>query len=340
MKNLIELKIKKRYKVKGNMKKPLAAQLKKGLALAFTKFDRYQLSKYNKDNPIKLRDVLFLCHAKAKDAQQEQDWKDLINGTLESPDTWEVRLSSGSDKKESFQELLSKGKMGKLAILRNMRNMYESGVDQNLVASELMKNSHPILPFQFLAAAKACPKWEQIIDAAMIASAQSKEKLKGLTVILVDVSASMDYALSTKSEMKRIEAACGLAILLKEVSENYDMFTFSEQIKSIPPRSGMALRDAIVTSQPHRSTYLGAALTLINLQKKQGLMIDRIIVITDEQANDVPPTMKDTNNCYIINVGTYQNGIFNDGQWHTITGFSEHVVDYIIELEKEEYRMV
>lgn len=317
-------------------KKPLSAQLKKGLAKAFTKYDEYQLSKYNRDNPIKLRDVLFLCHAKPKDSSQEELWKRLISNGLSIAETWESKLSSGADKKDSFQELLSKGKMGKLAILRNLRNMFDSGVPKDLVESELMRNGRPILPFQFLAAAKACPQWEDIVDKAMIKSAQEKEKLKGLTVILVDVSGSMDQGLAGKSQMTRMEAACGLAILLKEVSENYDMFSFSDQIKLIPPRSGMALRDAIITSQPHSGTYLGVALNLINTQKKAGLNIDRIIVITDEQTNDVPPAMKDTNQCYVVNVGTYQNGIFNNGQWHTINGFSEHVVDYIIEYEKEE----
>src|ERR1700748_3068504 len=44
-------------------KQPLSAQVKKGLAAAFTKFDEYALAKYNRANPVKLRDVLFLCHA-------------------------------------------------------------------------------------------------------------------------------------------------------------------------------------------------------------------------------------------------------------------------------------
>ena len=44
---------------------PLSAQVKKGLAAAFPKFDEYQLAKYDRGGPIKLRDVLFLSHAEA-----------------------------------------------------------------------------------------------------------------------------------------------------------------------------------------------------------------------------------------------------------------------------------
>lgn len=42
-----------------NGKSPLSAPVKKGLALAFRKFDEYQLAKYDRSGPIRLRDVLF-----------------------------------------------------------------------------------------------------------------------------------------------------------------------------------------------------------------------------------------------------------------------------------------
>jgi hypothetical protein len=44
-------------------------QVKKGLARALAEFDEYQLAKWDRQNrAVKLRDVLFLCHAKPKDA--------------------------------------------------------------------------------------------------------------------------------------------------------------------------------------------------------------------------------------------------------------------------------
>src|SRR5207245_10708333 len=75
---------------------PLSGQVKKGLAAAFPKFDEYQLAKYDRGGPIKLRDVLFLCHAKPRDDDQAAVWKKLIAGTMITPDTWEVTVSSGA----------------------------------------------------------------------------------------------------------------------------------------------------------------------------------------------------------------------------------------------------
>ena len=91
---------------------PLSAQVKRGLALAFPKFNEYQLAKYNRDGAVKLRDVLFMCHAKPSTPEQEKVWKSLIDGTLSAPDTWEVALSGGKDKLSTWVRLLSEKKLG------------------------------------------------------------------------------------------------------------------------------------------------------------------------------------------------------------------------------------
>src|SRR5712671_4637468 len=116
---------------------PLSGQVKKGLAAAFPKFDEYQLAKYDRGGPVKLRDVLFLSHAKPRDAAQAGVWKKLIWGRLTTPDTWEVALSSGANKGEAWERLLHEQKLGALALLRNLRNMREVGVDESLVLSAL-----------------------------------------------------------------------------------------------------------------------------------------------------------------------------------------------------------
>jgi hypothetical protein len=57
---------------------PLSAQVKKGLAAAFPKFDESQLRKYLRSGRVELRDVLFLSHAKPRDAAQASVWRKLI----------------------------------------------------------------------------------------------------------------------------------------------------------------------------------------------------------------------------------------------------------------------
>src|SRR6266567_8127240 len=61
-------------------RQPLSGQVKKGLAAAFVKFDEYALAKYDRAGAVRLRDVLFLCHAKPRDAAQAAVWKRLVDG--------------------------------------------------------------------------------------------------------------------------------------------------------------------------------------------------------------------------------------------------------------------
>jgi 60 kDa SS-A/Ro ribonucleoprotein len=314
-----------------NERCPIAAQVKKGLAKAFTKFNEYSLAKYNRDNAIKLRDVLFMVHAKPLSEAQEALWKRLINNELQIPDTWEVVLSAGKDKKQTFERLMYENKLGGLAFLRNLRNMIESRVDESLIKNYLaILNVNKILPFRFIAAAKYVPQFELEIETKMLSVLDSHQRLFGKTVLLVDVSGSMDNKLSEKSELTRLDAACGLAIFLRECCENIAIVTFSNQSMPIPSRRGFALRDAIVNSQSHQGTYLGQAVS--NVREK--IPHDRLIVITDEQSHDdIPSCLNISAENYMINIGCNKNGIRTDKDWLHIDGWSEAVIDYILELE-------
>jgi 60 kDa SS-A/Ro ribonucleoprotein len=309
---------------------PLSAQVKKGLAAAFTKFNEYQLAKYDRAGAIRLRDVLFLSHAKPKDEAQAALWKRLIAGELATPDTWEVALSAsqGEGKREAWERLLRENKLGALALLRNLRNFKETGVDEDLVASALasMKSAR-VLPFRFLAAARYAPQWEPQLEEAMFGCVAGHEKLRGQTALLIDVSGSMTARLSKRSEMQRTDAAYGLAVLLREIAEKVSVFSFSDKLAEIPARRGFALRDAIDHSQPHSGTYLGRAVAELDGREKY----DRLIVITDEQSHDKVPAPKGRG--YVINVASYKNGV-GYGAWNHIDGWSESVVEYIRALEQ------
>ena len=302
---------------------PLSGQVKKGLAAAFPKFDEYQLAKYDRGGPIKLRDVLFLCHAKPRDDKQAAVWKKLIWGRLAVPDTWEVALSSGADKREAWTRLLAENKLGALALLRNLRNMKEAGVEDELVLSALRAaNTQRVLPFRFLSAARYVPQWEEALEQLMLKSVAEQEKLTGKTVLLIDVSGSMNWALSKRSEMKRTDAAYGLAVLLREIGERVAVYSFSDHLVEVPARRGFALRDAIEASQPHNGTYLGKAVEELNTKERYY----RLIVITDEQAHDTVPNPKGKG--YVINVASNKNGV-GYGKWTHIDGWSESVVEYV-----------
>lgn len=320
-----------------NPQQPLTAQMKIGLARALKKFTAHQLAKWNQDSAVKLRDVLFLSHARPRNEEQAAVFKQLAEKTLAAPDTWEVALSAGADKKETFTRLISEKKLGAMALLRNLRGMLDAGVDEDMIRQGLANmDAERVLPFRFISAAKHAPRLEDAIEAAMLRCTASLEKLGGKTALLVDHSHSMDYPVSAKSEVTRFDAAAALAMVLQETvsqgtftADRCRVFTFAAKCVEIPPRTGFGMLAAIREVREPANTMLGAAVRHVYSVFPE---CDRIIVVTDEQSQDRPPHPQ--GHGYIINVAGNKNGIAY-GPWVSIDGWSEAVLDYIREHETD-----
>lgn len=340
----------------GNKKRPepLSAGSKRGLVAAFRKFNEYSLAKYDRDTGVKLLDVLRLVHARPvgegnpsikmftfKSPDQAHQvlrhpegqgnlWGRVIARTLVTPDTWEVELSAGKDKKEVFERLLRENKLGGLAFLRNLRNMIQSNVDMGLIRERFAGNFDKVLPFRFLAAVNHAPSLASELDAAMLRATADQPKLTGRTIVLVDVSPSMHAHLSAKSEMTREDAACGLAVLVREIAEQGRVFAFSNTVAEAPAFRGLALVNGIKRAVPSNGTMLGHAIQTMN-----ALPHDRLIVLTDEQSQDAVPAPT-AGRAYMVNLASYANGVGYGRGWTAhIDGWSDRVLDYIRAVESE-----
>lgn len=316
---------------KDNKEAPLTAQLKVGLARALKKFNEYQLAKWNKDGAVKLRDVLFLSHARPKDELQKAIFDKLAAKALATPDTWEVALSEGADKKATFERLMAEKKLGAMALLRNLRGMLEAGVSEDAIRAALSTmNAERILPFRFISAAKYAPRMEDALEQAMFRCLAEVPKLGGKTALLIDHSGSMQQPVSSKSEITRFDAAAALAMILRETAERCRVFTFSDRMVEVPPRRGFAMMQAVREVINPVGTMLGSAVRKVYEIFPE---CDRILVVTDEQSADRPPHPQ--GHGYIINVGGYKNGIAY-GPWVSIDGWSEAVLEYVRASEAEE----
>lgn len=313
------------YWEKNNGKKTLTNQMKLGIADALNSFDEYRLSKWNRGGKVKLRDALFLVHPKAKNLDQQKLFDKLVKDELAIPDTWEVALSSGADKKDTWNRLLTESKLGDMATIMNLRNMLEAGADPILMANRLGKigANSKLLPFRFLTAAKHAPSMVQDLNDAMLRSVEGFERLSGSTAIVVDVSESMNASISSESTTMRYDAACGVAILAREICERVRIFAFSDNLVEIGNYRGIALQNGIVKSQPNNGTYLAKALEAV---KNTGTY-DRVIVITDEQSHDGTISLFASKG-YIVNVAPYKPSL-ETGKWVRINGWSERLIEWI-----------
>ncbi len=325
-------------------KQPLSKQVKLGLSRAFHNFDEYQFAKYNRDNQIKLRDVMFLVHPNP--GQKRDLFRKIADNELETPDTWEVALSAGQDKKETWTRLINEGKLGALAFMRNLRNMEQAGVSRSVIQKGFDTiNPRWLLPLNYFAAAKNAPAWEREIETLMLKGFSQMPKLPGYTIFVVDVSGSMGAKISLKSQFNRLDAALAMALIASETCEHVSIYATAgndmarvHATAKVKPRRGFALCDEIITT--NRGLGCGGIFTrqcLEYIKKQETEKPERIIIFSDSQDCDLPnrrvPNPFGVKN-YIVDVSSHSRGINYDGVWTAeISGWSEHFLDYIFAYE-------
>jgi 60 kDa SS-A/Ro ribonucleoprotein len=201
-------------------------QLQKGLAAAMNKFDEYQFAKYDRAKEVRLRDVLFLTHPKAKDEAQQALFDKIAKETLSTPFTWETEISAIGQKEfaneaerqkavaKAWEDLVLSGKMGYMATLRNLRNILQKGSEVAFLAAigqianrDGVRKSKQ-LPFRFLSAYDEISKLgqedgvfesvktkvkqaEQALTQAVEFAADNIPQIEGRCLILTDNSGSM-----------------------------------------------------------------------------------------------------------------------------------------------------
>jgi 60 kDa SS-A/Ro ribonucleoprotein len=258
----------------------LSKQMQKGLSLAFNRFDEYQFAKYNRDGAVKLRDALFLVHPRAKDDMQQAIFNKIVAGELQTPYTWETELSalgklnfdSAEAKAMAFrakwEELIDSGKLGYMALLRNLRNIQEAGVSYahfKKVCATLADGGQVAkakqFPFRFLAAyrelitpatavqniaraAKAAITGNkgytgELLDALEKAVQASAANIRGFdhdtrVLLACDVSGSMQKPISAKSKVLLYDIGLMLAMLLQSRCNNVEVGMFGNFWKTIP----------------------------------------------------------------------------------------------------------
>jgi len=315
-----------------NGKRPLPNAYKAAIRDGFSRWTDYQIAKYATltNVNVRLRDLLFLSHAKPSAERGPVVFKMLADDTLKAPDTWESALSvPGADKQEVWTRLLKEGKLGALALVRNLRNMEQVGVDPALVTEALSATkANDIWPWQALAAAREAPGYTHQLDEIIVRSAGRLQEIPGHTVVMVDVSGSMDAGLSHRGSMSRMDAAAGLATVFREVCDQVTIGSFSDhyvQLKGKTLPRGTTLAKAIIKSQTHSGTHLASSIDeMLRLTPE----FDRLVILTDEQAHS-PVFVRAKQPTFIVNLAPYSRGVDWEGPITRINGWSGGVVRFL-----------
>lgn len=317
---IMELLICYQWRNKSEGRKKLARlshQVQVGLQHAFNRFDEYQFAKYDRDNlEVKLRDALFLVHPKAKDDAQQTIFDKIANKFLETPYTWETELSalgqyqfeSPEAKKQAFkekwEELIGSGKLGYMALLRNLRNILCAEVNDNSLKDVANRLSNPQevarakqFPFRFLSAYRElqdCTNGNvwlimQALEEAVVATAQNIAGFDEHTRVLLacDVSGSMCRPISEKSTVEAYDVGLVLAMLLKNRCKHVVSGIFGDSWKVINmPASGILSNVMQMYSREGEVGYSTNGYKVIEYLRRRKIAMDKVMLFTDCQMWD------------------------------------------------------
>lgn len=275
---------------------PMPKQVKRGIRNALYKFGRYQLAKYRGEGKdMSLVDLFNLVHPKAQHATEDQQaaWKDLMEGNLVSKDTWEVEVSAAKDetgRKEAFEKLVLEGKMGYMALLRNLNNLIKYGVDEKVIDAAVKKLSDPEevrkskqLPFRFYTAFQNVTGNRKLSDAisdAMDIAVENVPKFDGKMLIAVDTSGSMSSGGDGTTPLQK--ASIFAAAMIK--ANDADVILYDTKIKELPISSRstiMDLSNKIMTGALGGGTQTSLVFAHAVAAKAD---YDRIVILSDNES--------------------------------------------------------
>lgn len=323
----------------GNQNKPsLASQIKKGLAQAVIKFSEEQI--LQSGNAPGIARIIKLCHPKPASEEQSHVFKRLMEKRGKPKSVLAEAFSQvnqiarkeykGDIKKAQehiWKDLLQKGNLDLLTIIRNIRFMESAGIKRDFIVSALSgyKSPYPN-PLEFILASRMGqdPNIRDAIEKAML---NNLKKVSWIaipqlpTAILIDVSKSMDEKIHSMN-IRRIDAACSLAITAVEAIKNAKVFTFSGYLVQIPESRGFSLLENILNSQPRTGSWINQTLEEL---KRQGIGIGRLIVVTDDPEFD-KALVPEISRKYMIDLSAHGLEI-KQGEWTCIEGFSERTIE-------------
>lgn len=208
-------------------------------------------------------------------------WEDLstwLNGPMDKA-AWEAMIPS----------------MGLMALVRNLRNFDQAGVSDKVAQlvidrlnSEDQVRRSKMFPLRFLSAYKNAPsdRWKFALDQAVNHSLANVPELSGNTLILLDLSGSMSYPLSDKSDLRRSEAATLFGLALAKRAHGAEVYRYGSTHQKVALTKGANLLREVDTVG---RADMGGTDTWGTLQStyKAGFH-DRVIILTDEQAGAQP----------------------------------------------------
>lgn len=231
---------------------PLPNALKKAWAARLSQLTEYQLAKYRMENrTVKTLDVVNLVHPKRTEALDK-----LMKGVLNSSEqTWESIISVGGSTPENWRKAIDV--MGHMALLRNVRNLIQKGVDPSVFVEKLVEGAATgkQLPFRYYSAYTAVQDIApapvlDAIERCLRTAMDNVPKLPGKTISLCDNSGSAQGATTSTMGTMRISTIANLTgIIAAMASDEGSLGVFGDDLKVFPVRKLSSIFDQLARAE-------------------------------------------------------------------------------------------
>ena len=333
--------------------------------------DAYTLGKYELSRrEVTLHDVFNRVHPKPVDADQEVLFERFMRGDLDdypnveplpSPNTWETVISERGNTRDAWETLIEDDAytLPIFASIRNLRNMLEVGVDEDTVVGHLDLEAvrhAPLYPFRYYQAytvlqtadvqAPAVERWlEDAIDVAV----ETVPDGLGDTFVAVDLSGSMDMALSTNSTLRLKEIGALFGAILAD--QGAEVGGFGDDFQTVPMHVDTPVlqrQDAVLANDEDVGNSTNGWKALEYLRDREE-PVERVVVFTDMQIWDSTPlTARDNQTVkaafdayrnevssdtalYLVDLASYGDLVTPEGyeNVYNVSGWSENVLSFI-----------
>lgn len=273
--------------------KPIPNSLKKGLKNVLESFNDYTISKYKMENNfVKTRDVVNLVHAYSESIDK------LMKGKAKQDKTWNSIVSNTKKDEKSKTEIWTDALKGMphMALLRNLRNLIENNVDENLYLQKLLDGVEggKQLPFRYYSAYKfikniASPNILDTVEECLEKSFTNAPHFSGRTMILSDNSGSAWGSLTSEyGSMHIAEIGNLMAVMTAKMCDQGEVGIFGDKLEIIPVRKKQSVFDLVDKCTKAGNDIGGSTENGIWLffdkALKEKIHYDNIFVYSDMQA--------------------------------------------------------
>lgn len=267
--------------------KPMPNSMKKGFAKALEGLDAYKLAKYRMEGKdVSMVDLVNLVHPKNTEAIRK-----LVKGELKNTETWESKLSQAGQsdedadvaKADAWGTLLKEGKLGYMALLKNLRNILEQAPECVDMACEQLVNVEAIrkslvLPFRFTTAYNELEKINAdgtrkvliALSKATDLSMANVPSFPGKTLVVLDVSGSMTSVME--------KAALFTSVLYKACDADLMLFAQDARYETLMPTDA-----TLSIAKRLRDMANGGGTNFFSIWETMNRAYDRIVILSDMQ---------------------------------------------------------